>query len=124
MADFDQIIFGRKKFSDLIKEVYERSVSKESQIGDLIMQLQGLIQNTSDALMVVPLIASYMDLNLKNDDLLIKMLAVVQKAMDRGKENGNSILTDEEKKQLIELAQEYGSSEEQILTKKDLPKTK
>lgn len=124
MADFDQIIFGRKKFSDLIKEVYERSVSKESQIGDLIMQLQGLIQNTSDALMVVPLIASYMDLNLKNDDLLIKMLAVVQKAMDRGKENGNSILTDEEKKQLIELAQEYGSSEEQILTKKDLPNTK
>jgi len=124
MADFDQIIFGRKKFSDLIKEVYDRSVSKESQIGDLIMQLQGLIQNTSDALMVVPLIASYMDLNLKNDDLLIKMLGVVQKAMDRGKESGNSILTDEEKKQLIELAQEYGSSEEQILSKKDLPKNK
>jgi hypothetical protein len=124
MADFDQIIFGKKKFSDLIKEIYDRSVSKESQIGDLIMQLQGLIQNTSDALMVVPLIASYMDLNLKNDDLLIKMLGVVQKAMDRGKETGSTILSEEEKQQLIDIAKEYGGTEGQILTKKDLPNSK
>ena len=39
--------------------------------------------------MMVPLIASYMDMNLKNDDLLIKMLAIVQKGMGRGKETGD-----------------------------------
>ena len=74
MSDFEQVIFGKKKFSELLKEVYDRSTAKEKQITDMIEQLRDLIQNTGDAVMMVPLIASYMDLNLKNDDVLIKML--------------------------------------------------
>ena len=68
MAEFDQVVFGKKKFSDILQEIYTRSTTKEKQITDLIEQLKELIQNTGDAVMMVPLIASYMDLNLKNDD--------------------------------------------------------
>jgi hypothetical protein len=106
MSDFDQIVFGKKKFSDLLKEVYDRSIEKEKQLSDMIDQLRDLIQNTGDAVMMVPLIASYMDMNLKNDDLLIKMLAIVQKGMSRGKETGDYTLSDDEKAQLLQLAQE------------------
>jgi hypothetical protein len=106
MAEFDQIIFGKKKFSDVLQEIYTRSTTKEKQITELIEQLKELIQNTGDAVMMVPLIASYMDLNLKNDDSLIKMAAIVQKAMTRGKETGDFLLPDNEKEELLRLAQE------------------
>lgn len=120
MSDFDQIVFGKKKFSDLLKEVYDRSTTKEKQITDMIEQLRDLIQNTGDAVMMVPLIASYMDLNLKNDDVLIKMLAIVQKAINRGKETGDFLLPDSEKEELLKLAQE-SVAEKKALTSQNMP---
>lgn len=120
MSEFDQIVFGKKKFSDLLKEVYDRSITKEKQLADMIDQLKNLIQNTSDAVMMVPLIASYMDMNLKNDDLLIKMLAIVQKGLARGKDTGDYSLSEEEKEQLLNLAQ-AGSAEKAALTNSNLP---
>lgn len=120
MSDFDQIVFGKKKFSDLLKEVYDRSSTKEKQITDMIEQLRDLIQNTGDAVMMVPLIASYMDLNLKNDDVLIKMLAIVQKAINRGKETGDFLLPDSEKEELLKLAQE-SVAEKKALTSQNMP---
>ena len=33
MAEFDQVVFGKKKFSDLLQEIYSRSSNKEKQIG-------------------------------------------------------------------------------------------
>jgi hypothetical protein len=120
MSDFDQVVFGKKKFSDLLKEVYDRSITKEKQITDMIEQLRDLIQNTGDAVMMVPLIASYMDLNLKNDDVLIKMVAIVQKAMARGKETGDFMLPDSEKEELLRLAQE-GVAEKKALSNQNMP---
>ena len=120
MSDFDQVVFGKKKFSDLLKEVYDRSNTKEQQITDMIEQLRSLIQNTGDAVMMVPLIASYMDLNLKNDDVLIKMLAIVQKAMAKGKETGDFLISDNEKEEVLKLAQE-SVADKKILIDKNLP---
>lgn len=120
MAEFDQVVFGKKKFSDILQEIYTRSTTKEKQISDLIEQLKELIQNTGDAVMMVPLIASYMDLNLKNDDALIKMAAIVQKAMTRGKETGDFLLPDSEKEELLKLAQE-ATAEKAIASSKNLP---
>ena len=120
MAEFDQVVFGKKKFSDILQEIYTRSTTKEKQISDLIEQLKELIQNTGDAVMMVPLIASYMDLNLKNDDALIKMAAIVQKAITRGKETGDFILPDNEKEELLKLAQE-ATAERAVASNKNLP---
>lgn len=120
MAEFDQIIFGKKKFSDLLQEIYNRSATKEKQITELIEQLKELIQNTGDAVMMVPLIASYMKLNVDNDDSLIKMAAIVQKAMVRGKETGDFLLPDSEKEELLKLAQE-ATAEKSISSNKQLP---
>ena len=120
MAEFDQVVFGKKKFSDLLQEIYSRSSNKEKQIGDLIEQLKELIQNTGDAVMMVPLIASYMDLNIKNDDILVKMVAIVQKSMNRGKETGDFTLPDNEKAELLKLAQE-ATAERRVASDKNLP---
>lgn len=107
-AEFDeQLVFGKKKMSDILKEIYERSSSKEKLIEKLILDLKGLINNNGDAVVMVPLIAQYLDMSIKNDDHLIKMAAIVQKAMERSKSSGGeTMLTEEEKQQLLLNAEE------------------
>lgn len=102
MSDFDSfIVFDKKSLSDLFKEVHTKSNKKDKEITDLITQLKDLITNIGDALQLVPLISSYLDISVKNNEHLIKMLAIVQKAMSRTQVEGeDKDYTKEERDQL------------------------
>ncbi len=106
MADLEQIVFGNKKYSDILKDIYSRNAKKEQELIGLIGQLRGMITTVQDALTMVPLIAQYMNMSIKNDDNLINMAAIVQKTMDRGNETGDFMFTDDEKQKLIEQAEQ------------------
>jgi len=95
-------IFEGKTFDSLLKDIYTNSTRKEKQIQILITELKPMIKNIGDAVIIVPLIKDYMEIAVKNDEALIKMAAIVQKANLRngGGEDG-LILTDAEKEQLI-----------------------
>ena len=56
MNGLDSNIFGDKKFSDLLKEIYDNQKKKEKQISTLISELKPLIENIGDATLIVPLI--------------------------------------------------------------------
>lgn len=122
MSNFDQVVFGKKRFSDLLREIYDRSSTKEKQITELIAQLKDLIQNIGDATMMVPLIAKYVELNIKNDDALIKMTAIVQNAINKGNDTGDYMIPDNEKEELLRLAQE-SMAEKAINNKKIISKS-
>ena len=109
----DHEIFKGKTFSDLLSDIYTNSKKKENQINGLIRDLQPMIKNLGDATIIVPLIAEYLDVSVKNDDHLVKMAAIVQRAMARSvsSEGNGSILTEDEKKQLIQAAQELEDRE-------------
>jgi hypothetical protein len=99
--DFEQKIFGNKSFSDLLKNIYDNSREKERQIKDLITNLKPLVADTQSALMVVPLIKEYLDVSVKNDDSLIKMAGIVQRAMANSGGNGDGdFLSESELEQL------------------------
>jgi len=100
----EQEIFKGKNFSGLLSDIYTNAKKKEVQINSLIKDLQPMIKNIGDATVIVPLIAEYMDISVKNDDHLIKMAAIVQRAMARtASDTANGVLlTDEEKKQLLD----------------------
>ena len=99
--DFDQKIFGNKSFSDLLKNIYDNSREKEKQIQDLISGLKPFVADTQSALMVVPLIKEYLDVSVKNDDSLIKMAGIVQRAMANSGGNGDGdFLSEAELEQL------------------------
>jgi hypothetical protein len=107
--DFEQKIFGNKSFSDLLKNIYDNSREKEKQIKDLITSLKPLVADTQSALMVVPLIKEYLDVSVKNDDSLIKMAGIVQRAMANSGGNGDdSFLSDAELEQLRGEVQKIG----------------
>ena len=52
MGQLDKNIFGGKKFSDILEEIYNNQKKKEEQISTLISELKPLIQDIGDATLV------------------------------------------------------------------------
>jgi methanogenic corrinoid protein MtbC1 len=101
MSQLDKIIFKDKSFSDILKEIYDNSKKKETQISALISELKPLINDFGDATLIVPLIKEYLEMGIKNDEQLIKMLAIAQRALVNQEESGNLGISEEEKEQLL-----------------------
>jgi hypothetical protein len=111
MSQFDKVVFGKKKFSDILEEIYDNQKKKDKQINALINELKPMIEEIGDATLLVPLIKEYLEMGIKNDDLLIKMAALAQRAMNS--EGGESALgiSDEEKQQLLDEISKFKSEE-------------
>jgi len=110
---FDQELFGNKKFSDLLKDIYDNQKKKERQLNLLIADLKPLITNISDAGMLVPSIKDLMEVSVKNDEHLVKLAAVIQRATSNKTEESSSFLTDEEKEALLKGIQDIQVEQEE-----------
>ena len=98
MEGLDNIVFGGKKFSDILEEIYNNQKKKDKQISVLIAELKPLVQEIGDATLIVPLIKEYLEISVKNDEQLIKMATIIQRALSNSAEAGNGFdLSDEEK---------------------------
>jgi hypothetical protein len=64
-AQFDKIIFGKKKFGDLLEEIYNNQKRREAQVTALISELKPMVSDIGDATLIVPLIKEYMEIGLK-----------------------------------------------------------
>ena len=102
MGQLDSIVFGNKKFSDLLKEIYTNQKTKQKQVTSLISELKPLINEIGDATLIVPLIKEYMEIGVKNDEQLIKMATIVQRALQNVEEDGGLGISEEEREQLLE----------------------
>ena len=112
MSGLDSNIFGKKKFSDILKEICDNQKEKQKQISGLISELKPLISDIGDATLIVPLIKEYMEIGVKNDEQLIKMATIVQRALNNSVGADSVMLTDEEKEQLLEEIEKLNSSQE------------
>ena len=113
--DFSQVnLFGKKNFSDLLKEIHTNQKDKEVQLRSLIEGLKPLITDPGEATMIVPLIKEYMELAIKNDDALIKMAGIVQRAMNSKMGDSDEILSDEDKEMLFSSLQDLDKKVEEI----------
>ena len=99
---FDKLVFGKKKFADLLEEIYTIQKRREAQVTALISELKPMVTDIGDATLIVPLIKEYMEIGVKNDDALIKMATLVQRALNSTTEDGGLGISDEEKSQLLE----------------------
>ena len=78
----------------------------------MVDDLSGLIKNTTDATILVPLIKEYLDISVKNDEQLIKLADIVQKLLRAESKNAEvsgapGFLTEEEKSKLLSDAIDY-----------------
>jgi len=101
--DFTQVtLFGKKTYADLLKEIHTNQKDKEVQLHSLIEGLKPMVTCSSDAIIMVPLIKEYLELAIKNDDALIKMAGIVQRAMNTKMVDNGELLSDEDKELLFE----------------------
>lgn len=109
-------IFSNKKFSDLLKDIYDNSRKKDRQINLLISELKPLVKSTNDAAMVVPLIKEYLEVGVKNDEHLVKLAAIVQRMASNNTSNSESDfnISEEEKKQLLEAINDIEDSSNKL----------
>jgi hypothetical protein len=108
MSNLESNVFGKKKFSDILKEIYENQKKKETQITALIGELKPLINDIGDATLIVPLIKEYMELGIKNDEQLIKMATIIQRALATGKSEDEGFgMTEDEKAQLLSEVKKF-----------------
>ncbi len=76
----------------------------------LFLSLCQFIENIGDATLVVPMIANYLEIGVRNDEMLVKMLTIVQR-MDNAKTSGDTAgfeLGAEELAQILEQANALG----------------
>jgi hypothetical protein len=78
--DFDFELYKGKKYSDLLQDIVKNHKSKQTQIKTLVDQLVDMVQEPGDAVIVVPLIKGYLDSDIKNDEALVKVAQIAQKA--------------------------------------------
>jgi hypothetical protein len=76
--DFE--LYEGKKYSDLVKDIVKNHKAKQNQIKALTDQLVEMVNEPGDAVVVVPLIKGYVDSDIKNDEALVKLAQILQKA--------------------------------------------
>jgi hypothetical protein len=82
MANFDDItIFGNTSLSDLFKQIHKNNKDIDKQIGEFIDTMKPMATNNAgSAVMLMPTVKDLIDVNVKNNEQLIKMAAIAQRA--------------------------------------------
>lgn len=101
MDNKDVEIFDGKSLSDLLKNIYDNSVEKKTQINKLTEELSKFVNRISDVAVISPIIKEYLDVGVKNDEQLIKIAQVAAKLVGATNKEGDEILSDKEKQDLL-----------------------
>ena len=82
MANFDDVtIFGNTSLSDLFKQIHRNNKDVDKQINELIDTLKPIAtSNAGSAVMLMPTVKDLIDVNVKNNEQLIKMAGIAQRA--------------------------------------------
>ena len=101
MDNKDIEVFGGKSLSDLLKDIYDNSVEKKTQINKLTEELSKFVNRVSDVAVISPIIKEYLDVGVKNDEQLIKIAQVAAKLVGATTKEGDEILSEQEKQDLL-----------------------
>jgi len=97
-------IFEGKSLSSLFEDIYENSKTNKEQLTVLVAEVASFIKDGDMAVQLIPMIKEYLEINVKNDEQLVKLAQVVQRliaAESRSGAEGEFLLTDREKEQLV-----------------------
>jgi|TARA_B100001964_G_C14201312_1_gene585946 predicted ATP-grasp superfamily ATP-dependent carboligase len=97
-------LFKGKTLSGLFEDIYNNSSRNKKQLEVLVKEVVGFIKDGDTAIELIPMIKEYLEINVKNDELLVKLAGVVQRILaTEGKVGSESEfgLTEEEKNQIM-----------------------
>jgi hypothetical protein len=102
----DYEIFEGKTLSDVFKDIYDNSKTNKTQLEVLMKEVVGFIKDGDTAVQIIPMLKEYLEINVKNDEQLVKLATIVQRitaAEKRVSDSGDEFgLSDQEKQQLMD----------------------
>ena len=105
----DYEIFEGKSLSSLFEDIYKNTEYNRKQLDVLTKELVQFIKDGDTAVQIVPMIKEYLEINVKNDDQLVKIAAIVQRLLSAEAKGGSEesfALSDTEKEQLMKAVEE------------------
>ena len=116
----DYEIFEGKTLSDVFKDIYDNSKTNKQQLEVLMKEVVGFIKDGDTAVQIIPMLKEYLEINVKNDEQLVKLATIVQRitaAERRVSDSGDEFgLSEAEKKQLMDAIE---SDVQELQIKKD-----
>ena len=101
----DYEIFEGKTLSDVFKDIYDNSKTNKTQLEVLMKEVVGFIKDGDTAIQIIPMLKEYLEINVKNDEQLVKLATIVQRitaAEGRISDSGDEFgLSEQEKEQLM-----------------------
>ena len=105
----DYEVFDGKSLSDVFKDIYDNTEKNRQQLDVLTRGLVSCIKDGDTAVQIVPMLKEYLEINVKNDDQLVKIAAIVQRLVASESKGGSEDsfgLSDSEKEQLMKAVEE------------------
>lgn len=112
MTDFKEVtVFNNTSLADLFKQIHKNSRDVDRQISSLIVaMLPFATQNAGSVIQLVPIIKTLLETNVMNNDQIVKLAAIVQRAMSSSKEGNEGFF---DPKELEALIKEQGQIKEE-----------
>lgn len=104
MANFDDVtVFDGMSLSDLFKKIHKNNKDIDKQIGEFIDTMKPMAtSNAGSAVMLMPTVKDLIDVNVKNNEQLIKMAAIAQRAATVNANAGQDLINMDEINALLE----------------------
>jgi aromatic ring-opening dioxygenase LigB subunit len=112
--ELEKEVFSGKKISDLIQEVYDKQKDQEEALKEQIERLSSYIEGPGDAIVMIPHIKDLFDTNVKNNDVLLKLLQLFkQNDAKKQQDSGDDLLSEKDIQQLFDEVHSIGVNKDQ-----------
>jgi uroporphyrinogen-III decarboxylase len=104
MANFDDVtVFDGMSLSDLFKKIHKNNKDIDKKIEDFIDTMKPMATaNVGNATNLMPVVKDLIDVNVKNNEQLIKMAAIAQRASTVNANAGQDLINMDEITALLE----------------------
>ena len=123
MSNFDDVtIFGNTSLADLFKQIHRNNKDVDKQINELIDTLKPIAtSNAGSAVMLMPTVKDLIDVNVKNNDQLIRMAGIAQRAASMNATQDTGFIDMDEINALIEEQNVIKEQGNKLLEQVSLP---
>ena len=110
----DYELFKGKSLSSLFQDIYENQNYNRKQLDVLTRNITSMIKDGDTAVQIVPMIKEYLEINVRNDELLVKLAGIVQKiitAESKGESESEFGLSEIEKQEIMNTILEHDTKD-------------
>jgi ArsR family metal-binding transcriptional regulator len=102
--DINSELYDGKSLADIFTQIHKNTDSKRAQINSFISKMVQLIRTPEDAAVIGPIVQGFLEVNVKNDEHLIRVAQIAQRIVSVGvksKVSLDGLLTEDEKNALL-----------------------